>query len=131
MSYAYSGSNSGASSRSPHYSSYDEPESLVIRASSVVYSYARDSVVDTIEDVKSRFGYGRRPRKLKPFWQEVRSSLRAAFCVANLLVVIWMYTLWWGERTIFQDKILECYWDSWENWVSYLQFVGSTAGLTV
>ncbi|QKX55232.1 uncharacterized protein TRUGW13939_02324 [Talaromyces rugulosus] len=113
MSYAYSGSNSGSSSRSPYYSSYDESDT---RTRSAVYSYARDSVVETIETVKSRFGYGRRPRKLKSFWQEVRSSLRAAFSVANLLVVIWVFTLWWGERTIFQDRISECFWDSWENW---------------
>jgi hypothetical protein len=118
MSYAYSGSSSGASSKSPYYNPYDESDSIVSRAGFAVYSYTRDLLAERIEDVKSRFGYGRRPRKLKPFWQEVKSSLRAAFCMANLLVVVWVFTLWWGERTVFQDKISECYWDSWENWVS-------------
>lgn len=118
MSYAYSGRSSGASSRPPYYSSYDESDSIVGRASSTVYSYARDSIVERIEDVKSRFGYGRRPRKMKSFWQEIRSCIRAAFSIANLLVIMWIFTLWWGERTIFQDKISQCFWESWENWVS-------------
>ncbi|KAH8692086.1 putative manganese ion homeostasis [Talaromyces proteolyticus] len=117
MSYAYSRGGPGAASNRSYYDEYDEEEeTLLWRASIAVYSYARHSASESIEDVKSRFGYGRRPRKLKPFWQEVGSTLKAALCVANFLAAIWIFTLWWGERTVFQETISQCYWDSWEKW---------------
>ena len=64
--------------------------------------------------------------KFKPLlsWQRAKSYLRASFCVANLLAVRWMFTLWWGERLVFQEQIARCRWESWEKWVSTVQAKG-------
>ncbi|XHG03475.1 hypothetical protein AWENTII_006778 [Aspergillus wentii] len=38
------------------------------------------------------------------------------FTVANGLILLWVFTLWWGERTVFQDSFETCLWESWEKW---------------
>ena len=43
--------------------------------------------------------------------------LRRLFTVANAVIVMWLFTLWWGERTVFQEAIDRCVWESWEKWV--------------
>lgn len=52
----------------------------------------------------------------------MKSSLRALpgrlFTIANALVVLWLFTLWWGERTVFQESLEACAWENWEQWVS-------------
>ncbi|CEJ57684.1 hypothetical protein PMG11_06368 [Penicillium brasilianum] len=42
--------------------------------------------------------------------------LRRLFTVANAVVIMWLFTLWWGERTVFQEAIDRCVWESWEKW---------------
>lgn len=44
--------------------------------------------------------------------------LKRVFTIANAVIVIWAYTLWWGERTVFQQSIDACAWGNWERWVS-------------
>ena len=34
-----------------------------------------------------------------------------------LLVLIWVLTLWWGEKYVFQSHISACQWSNWEKWV--------------
>ncbi|PYH43886.1 putative manganese ion homeostasis (Fr) [Aspergillus saccharolyticus JOP 1030-1] len=41
---------------------------------------------------------------------------RCIFNVTNALVVLWACTLWWGERTVFQDSVKACAWETWEKW---------------
>jgi len=33
------------------------------------------------------------------------------------VILMWIFTLWWGERTVFQEHIDACVWDNWEHWV--------------
>lgn len=47
-------------------------------------------------------------------WQ----ALRSIFTIANAIIVLWAFTLWWGERTVFQENIEKCVWENWESWVS-------------
>ncbi|KAJ5157720.1 uncharacterized protein N7482_008820 [Penicillium canariense] len=42
--------------------------------------------------------------------------LRRLLTVANAIIFMWMFTLWWGERTVFQEAIDRCVWESWEKW---------------
>jgi ethanolamine phosphate phosphodiesterase len=44
---------------------------------------------------------------------------KRVFTVVNAVIVFWMFTLWWGERTVFQESIDACVWENWERWVSY------------
>ncbi|PYI28693.1 hypothetical protein BP00DRAFT_376841 [Aspergillus indologenus CBS 114.80] len=46
----------------------------------------------------------------------LRRIFRCIFTITNALVVLWACTLWWGERTIFQDSVQACAWGNWEKW---------------
>ncbi|PKY07090.1 cell division control protein/putative DNA repair exonuclease [Aspergillus campestris IBT 28561] len=50
----------------------------------------------------------------------MNSSFRALpgrlFTIVNALVVLWLFTLWWGERTVFQESLESCEWGNWEQW---------------
>jgi hypothetical protein len=37
--------------------------------------------------------------------------------VAPLLTILWLYTVYWGERTVFNSSINQCQWEQWEQWV--------------
>ncbi|KAJ5900025.1 Manganese ion homeostasis (Fr) [Penicillium taxi] len=41
------------------------------------------------------------------------------FTVANGVILLWILTLWWGERTVFQEHIDACVWQGWERWPQY------------
>lgn len=43
-------------------------------------------------------------------------TVRRIFTVSNGLVLLWVLTLWWGERTVFWDSVDNCVWQSWEKW---------------
>ncbi|KAF3390809.1 hypothetical protein DPV78_011069 [Talaromyces pinophilus] len=105
---SYSNSRSGPGLRYSPSSQY-EPRGLVARAGNAAYSYVRDSKNQT----GAGFAHGRFPTIP---WQKAKSLLRASFCVANFLAVLWIFTLWWGERTVFRDQVSQCYWNSWEKW---------------
>lgn len=34
----------------------------------------------------------------------------------TLLILLWLYTLYWGERSVFKSHIQACDWSSWEQW---------------
>ncbi|KAJ6129505.1 hypothetical protein N7512_002285 [Penicillium capsulatum] len=38
------------------------------------------------------------------------------FTAANALILLWIFTLRWGERKVFQESIDACVWESWERW---------------
>jgi hypothetical protein len=117
MSYAYPQSSAGPYTPRPssYRNQFVEPPSLRARAQTTAFVYAQE----WIDDIKECLGYGTRRRRRKSLWQEARATVRAAFCVANFLVVIWMFTLWWGERTVFQNSLSSCFWEKWEKWVSF------------
>lgn len=46
--------------------------------------------------------------------------VRRVFTVPIALILLWFWTLWWGERTVFQESLDKCVWDKWEKWVSVL-----------
>lgn len=117
MSYAYPHGSPGAAMppRSSYRNHIVEPPSLLAR----VLDALPTEVQDWIADIQNRFGYGGRRRADRSgFWQELRSLVRRAFCVANLLILIWIVTLRWGERTVFWESVSSCLWETWERWVS-------------
>lgn len=34
----------------------------------------------------------------------------------NLLIFLWICTLYWGERKVWKDSVRSCAWDTWEDW---------------
>lgn len=45
------------------------------------------------------------------------SYLSVLFSVQTFLILVWIHTLRWGERTVFRDSIETCDWGLWEKWV--------------
>ncbi|OJJ46160.1 hypothetical protein ASPZODRAFT_67243 [Penicilliopsis zonata CBS 506.65] len=43
-------------------------------------------------------------------------AARRLICVTNGLILLWILTLWWGERTVFRDGVEACQWGNWEKW---------------
>jgi hypothetical protein len=118
MRYAYPHGSSGAAVP-PQSLSYRnhflEPPSLLSR----VRQALPPELQERIADIQNRFGYGARRRgNRRGFWQELKLTARRAVCIANLLIFIWILTLRWGERAVFQDSISSCTWERWEKWVS-------------
>ena len=50
-----------------------------------------------------------RLRRRYPFLRRVTST-------TAIITLIWIYTLYWGERSVFSDKIAACDWQKWEDW---------------
>ena len=43
--------------------------------------------------------------------------LKRILTVPTLLILLWAWTIWWGERLAFRTSVAECRWDNWEHWV--------------
>ncbi|KAL4893227.1 hypothetical protein BDV59DRAFT_177770 [Aspergillus ambiguus] len=43
-------------------------------------------------------------------------TIRCIFNIKNALILLWCFTLWWGERTVFRDTLATCAWGNWEKW---------------
>lgn len=44
--------------------------------------------------------------------------VKGIFTLPNAIILLWIFSIRWGERTVFEDHINQCLWDSWEDWVS-------------
>ncbi len=42
---------------------------------------------------------------------------RCLISIPNGLIILWIASLWWGERLVFQQSISKCDWNIWERWV--------------
>ncbi|CAG8183859.1 unnamed protein product [Penicillium olsonii] len=47
-----------------------------------------------------------------------KDVVKNVFTIPNAIILLWMFSIRWGERTVFEDHINRCLWDSWEDWVS-------------
>jgi hypothetical protein len=117
MSYAYPRSTRASSLRSAYRDHFAEPPSLS--------EWLSDALPAWINNAPAELRAGRIPLPLRLRRIRSRADLQATlwlvlksiFTVANGLIVLWLFTLWWGERTVFQESIDRCVWDSWEKWV--------------
>lgn len=60
-----------------------------------------------------------RPRDRSDAQSSATRIFKRLFTVANAVILVWVFTLWWGERTVFQEHIDACVWDNWEHWVGH------------
>lgn len=42
--------------------------------------------------------------------------LRRVTATTTLITLVWIYTLYWGERSVFNTHIASCDWRKWEDW---------------
>ncbi|QIW96342.1 hypothetical protein AMS68_001860 [Peltaster fructicola] len=53
-------------------------------------------------------------RRIHPFLRQISLTTIA-------LVLVWLYTIKRGERTLFSSKVADCDWETWENWPANAQ----------
>lgn len=115
MSYAYSRST-GASSL-PSYKSPALQSPTFIDQTWGRIPGAKQWVEDGVAAIGSRRSRDR----------DVQSSatriFKRVFTIANAVILVWVWTLWWGERTVFQEHIDACVWDNWEHWVGHTELL--------
>ncbi|KAJ5274071.1 hypothetical protein N7478_009196 [Penicillium angulare] len=57
-----------------------------------------------------------RPRDIDEARSFAVRVFKRVFTLVNAVILLWLSTLWWGERTVFQESIDACVWNSWERW---------------
>ena len=121
MSYAYSHGNRTTPARSSYRDHFVEPPSILERLWEASPTWIRQSTADLRVGRISSLLPIRSIRSVSELQKMVWRMLRRIFTIANGLIVLWLFTLWWGERTIFQESVESCAWGNWEHWVSLLQ----------
>jgi hypothetical protein len=46
-----------------------------------------------------------------------KGLLRRWLSLVKVIILTWIFTLYWGERTLFSNSINACDWRHWESWV--------------
>lgn len=106
MSYAYDNSRSSRNN-------FREPQGLTGQAT-LATTWALVSLKGLWTRQKNTTGGGNVPRK---------SLMRRLLSLGNILILLWIYVIYWGERTVFDRAIDECDWRNWENWVCLSSFL--------
>lgn len=44
-------------------------------------------------------------------------SVKDVMSIRNLVRMMWVLLVWWGERRVFNTAIRNCAWGNWEEWV--------------
>ncbi|KAJ5547452.1 hypothetical protein N7494_005037 [Penicillium frequentans] len=57
-----------------------------------------------------------RPRNRHDVRRSAVLVFKRVFTIANAVILLWVLTLWWGERTVFRKSIEACAWENWESW---------------
>ncbi|KAK2789932.1 hypothetical protein FQN53_000985 [Emmonsiellopsis sp. PD_33] len=99
-----------------HRDHFIEPPSLVSRLSAALPPRAR-AVITTLAARAQILAtsYAREARRSRQT-SGVFGILRRLCSVQNVLVLVWIVTLWWGERKVFRDSVGGCGWGGWESW---------------
>jgi hypothetical protein len=83
---------------------YAEPESLTHQAWRVARAFAVYRLKPAAQKSLNRIKAGD--------W-----SWRRWLTLVKVLIVVWYWTVYWGERRVFNSSTRSCEWDLWETWV--------------
>ncbi|OJD14821.1 hypothetical protein AJ78_04877 [Emergomyces pasteurianus Ep9510] len=99
-----------------HRDHFVEPPSLFQRIYSSLPPVAKATIA-RIQTRATRFAtsYARETRRRRRCGY-VLGLLRLGCSLQNILILLWVVTLWWGERKVFRDSVRECEWAGWERW---------------
>ncbi|KAE8155231.1 hypothetical protein BDV25DRAFT_146361 [Aspergillus avenaceus] len=114
MSYSYA--SASADSYRPAHRDYSTESSKSGRLVDILPPWGRHWVAE-IQARWIRSANGTETSRSRG-WNKTSISrmVRGIFTLTNALVVLWFYTLWWGERTVFHASLEQCAWENWENW---------------
>lgn len=114
MIYAYPRSTGASSLPSFDSKLHSSRSGLVNQTWDRVPSAAKQWVSEGVANLRSS-----RPRSRRELQSTLKLVLKRLFRITNAVIALWLFTLWWGERTVFQESIEACAWEAWEAWVSY------------
>ncbi|EYE90688.1 putative manganese ion homeostasis (Fr) [Aspergillus ruber CBS 135680] len=110
MSYAYS----SAPFRPARRDSISSPSTILVQIQNGLPPWAQQWIAKL--RAGPRAGRQTSPREWKAMG---RLTIRRVVTIANALILFWVWTLWWGERTVFQESLEGCGWGEWEKWPSH------------
>lgn len=122
MSYAYPHSGTIVPRSFSHRNHFAEPPNPQGRLTRTLLVTTQRWLAKLPTNVRSSMSClrcrGRRERR--DFWRDAWWKFRRGANVANALILMWAFILWWGERTVFEDTVSSCLWETWEKWVRVL-----------
>ncbi|RDW81500.1 putative manganese ion homeostasis (Fr) [Aspergillus mulundensis] len=89
------------------------PPSLVKSVHDALPPWATQGVYSAVRTAKSQLNLYKSKDELKRLGLR---TIQTLFTVTNGLIVLWICTLWWGERSVFRDSVDACTWNAWEKW---------------
>jgi hypothetical protein len=95
----------------------DPPSLLELIFSSIVHQglALRDGLRDAYQGQSSRDGQLRQGK-----------FLMRILTIPTLLIFLWAWTIWRGERSVFQRSLAACQWRNWEQWVGIILVLPNT-----
>ncbi|KAK2758774.1 hypothetical protein FQN54_003466 [Arachnomyces sp. PD_36] len=112
--YAYLNNSGGGGSGLGIYSPSGSSTSLPSRLMDKLPPFIRDRTAQFGTQVGS--WSPRRIGGIGDFRRGGIRTIRRMFRIPNLLIFLWLFTLWWGERLVFRQSIEDCDWGGWEEW---------------
>ncbi|KAL4908792.1 hypothetical protein BDW74DRAFT_145343 [Aspergillus multicolor] len=91
------------------------PSSLLTSVHDALPPWATQGMSSAVRTAKTQFNRYKSKDELKELALRMIQTL---FTFTNGLIVLWLCTLWWGERSVFRESIDACAWNAWEKWPS-------------
>lgn len=73
-----------------------------------------ENIFRELRSTRSLWQTANRPTERTRSGQRKR-TLRSFFSVHLGLILLWIFTLWWGEKMTFKRTVADCAWARWEN----------------
>ncbi|KAL3475703.1 hypothetical protein BJX99DRAFT_229169 [Aspergillus californicus] len=89
------------------------PPNFMKTVHSTLPSWATQGMSTAARTASSELDRIKKPGELKAL---AVKTIRYLFTVTNGLILLWICTIFWGERGVFQESIDSCAWDAWEKW---------------
>ncbi|PGH15649.1 hypothetical protein AJ79_02243 [Helicocarpus griseus UAMH5409] len=100
-----------------HRNQFHEPPSILQRIYNVLPPGARSGVANVqTKTTQLATTCTRETKRRRRGGYSVLGLIRLVCSLQNVLMAMWLVTLWWGERKVFTDSIGECEWRGWERW---------------
>ncbi|KAL2870376.1 putative manganese ion homeostasis (Fr) [Aspergillus lucknowensis] len=112
MSYSYLPTSSASAYR-PARRDHFNPSGVVKTIHDALPSWATQGISAAAHSASGRLDRLKNRSELKRLAWKVTRWL---FTITNGLIILWIYTLWWGERSVFRDSLESCAWNAWEKW---------------
>jgi hypothetical protein len=112
------------------YSALDEPRSSRNKYTDPppLFQVVSGSVVPKVQPFLNRLRDVYRGQSSPDGQLRQANFLKRVLTIPTLLIILWAWTIWRGERSVFQSGLAECQWHKWERWVDISMLYPKAAG---